>query len=107
MPLAEDQQEVVLLQLYHQEQEQLRKATDVFSVSDIYLIKEPFLKTMASGGYGLRVDHLSDIVRIAEDSDVLPLKWRPRLLEIDPSAEATKQQGDKAVREGNFRKAIE
>ncbi|KZM21802.1 uncharacterized protein EKO05_0001775 [Ascochyta rabiei] len=106
--LAEDEYEdVVVLQLYQQEEENIRPATDVVDVGTTLLIKEPYFKIMASGDYGLRVDHLSDVLRIDQNDPILPKRWCPRITDTEGSAEISKSEGDFAMGEGRYWKAIE
>lgn len=106
--LAEDDYgDVVVLQLYQQEEESIREATDIVDVGTILLVKEPFFKVMASEDYGLRVDHLSDIVHIDKDDPVVPKGWYPKISEVEDSAESSKIKGDSAMGAGKYWKAIE
>lgn len=75
MAVVEDQRgDVLMLQLYNQEAD---LATDGRLVEGtVILIKEPYLKMMADGDYGLRVDHLSDIMLIPEHDTLVPSVWR-------------------------------
>lgn len=77
MTVVEDQRgDVLMLQLYNQEAD---LATDGRLVEGTaMLIKEPYLKMMADGDYGLRVDHLSDIRLIPEHDPLVPSVWRTR-----------------------------
>jgi hypothetical protein len=106
--VAEDSHEdVVLLQMYHQEEEDVRQATDIVNVGTILLIKEPYFKFMSSGDYGLRVDHLSDVIRVNTNDPVIPPEWYPRITEAAESAELSKSKGDSAMGVGKYWKAIE
>lgn len=63
MAVMEDENgDVILLQLYQQEDERNRAAADIIKVCTILLVKEPYFKVMGDGEYGLRVDHLSDVI---------------------------------------------
>ncbi|KAH7399189.1 hypothetical protein DE146DRAFT_783222 [Phaeosphaeria sp. MPI-PUGE-AT-0046c] len=98
MVLAEDiKDDTVLLQLYNQEEEAVRKITDFVDVGTVLLVKEPYYKITASGDYGLRADHLSDVVRLNNSDALVPRKWMPRLFEINDSAEPLKARGDVAM----------
>jgi hypothetical protein len=106
--LAEDEYEdATMLQLYQQEEEDIRKATDIVEAGTVLLIKEPYFKLMASGEYGLRVDHLSDVVPLGQNDPILPKAWFSRVCEAEDSAEISKSKGDSAVRECKYWKAIE
>lgn len=77
MAVVEDERgDVFVLQLYNQEKD---LATDGRLVEGtVMLIKEPYLKIMADGNCGLRVDHLSDIRFIPEYDPLVPSVWRDR-----------------------------
>lgn len=107
MSLMEDESgDVVLLQLYQQENEDTRTATDIVSVGTILLVKEPYFKIMGDGEHGLRVDHLSDVVHVNGDDARIPEAWRPRLIEIEHSVESLKVKGNLAMRESRYWDAI-
>lgn len=40
------------------------------------MVKEPYLKVMSDGDYGIRVDHLSDIMFIPKFDKLVPSLWR-------------------------------
>ncbi|KAH8642619.1 hypothetical protein IG631_00082 [Alternaria alternata] len=106
--LVEDEHgDVVILQLYQQEDEVSRPATSVVDEGTVIIVKEPFFKVTASGDYSLRVDHLSDIVFLNSDDTRIPQSWRPRLLEIGRSANTLKLKGNAHVGKGEHWQAIE
>jgi hypothetical protein len=104
--VEDDRNDVVLLQLYQQEEEDTRAAVDIVNVGTILLVKEPYFKVMASGDYGLRVDHLSDVIHVDKDDDTIPAAWRPRVHEVELSAESLKLKGNSAMGEGKYWQAI-
>lgn len=105
--LVEDEnRDVILLQLYQQEDEDTREATDIVSVGTILLVKEPYFKVMADGEYGLRVDHLSDVIHINGEDPKIPAVLRPRLIEIEHSPESLKIRGNLAMSERRYWDAI-
>jgi hypothetical protein len=107
MALMEDERDdVVLISLYHQEGEKERPAAEVINTGTILLVKEPYFKVYSNGGYGLRVDHLSDVLRIDEDDDRVPYKWQPRFMEMNRPAEALKKEGNAAVGRKKYWEAI-
>jgi hypothetical protein len=107
MALVEDEKDdVVLLQLYQQEDGLSRKATKIINIGTILLVKEPYFKVMADGDYGLRVDHVSDVVHLKIGNAIVPNKWRPRSTETISTAESLKLKGNAAVREHNYWDAI-
>jgi hypothetical protein len=104
--VEDDRADVIMLQLYQQEEEDIRDAGNIVNVGTILLVKEPYFKVMASGEYGLRVDHLSDVIHVNEDDPGIPETWRPRVLEVECSAESLKIKGNAAMREGKYWQAI-
>ncbi|KAF2801437.1 uncharacterized protein BDZ99DRAFT_577577 [Mytilinidion resinicola] len=107
MVLVEDDcADVVMLQLYQQEEEDTRETADIVNVGTILLVKEPYFKVMASGEYGLRVDHLSDVINVDKDDPRIPGAWRPRALEVELSAESLKIKGNSSMGKGKYWQAI-
>jgi hypothetical protein len=103
--IVEDERgDVVPLQLYQQDEENTRKATDIVNVGTVLLVKEPFLKVMASGEYGLRVDHLSDVISLHEYDSMIPKAWRTQTTQL--SAASLKAEGNTAVGKGDYWQAI-
>ncbi|KAJ4370809.1 hypothetical protein N0V86_008500 [Didymella sp. IMI 355093] len=100
--LVEDESEhAIVLQIYQQDDEETRAASDVVDVGTVMILKEPYLKVMASGEYGLRVDHVSDIIVIDEYDPRRPAKWCPRILDAERSVESLKKNGNEAISAGN------
>jgi hypothetical protein len=107
MALMEDENgDVIMLQLYQQEDEDTRAAADIVDVGTLLLVKEPYFKVMGHGKYGLRVDHLSDIIHLERDDARIPDVWQPRLVEIERSTESLKIKGNLAMQEGRYWDAI-
>ncbi|KAK3360563.1 TPR domain protein [Lasiosphaeria hispida] len=75
MVIVEDEKNSVLLQLYHQEQTD-EPIEDTLVEGGVLIVKEPYLKFTSDGGYGLRVDHVSDIEFLSADDDPLPSSTR-------------------------------
>lgn len=61
---------------------------------------------MASAGYGVRVDHVNDIIWLPTNDDRIPLRWRPKLSEIK-EADVLKQEGNAAMKKGKTQEAAE
>lgn len=107
MAIMEDENgDVMMLQLHQQEDETKRAASDIVNVGTIILVKEPYFKLMADGEYGLRVDHLSDVIYLQKDNARIPNAWQPRLLEIDDSAESLKTKGNLSMEKSKYWDAI-
>ena len=98
--------DVVKLQLYKLD-EDIQSAVGVIPEGRVCIIKEPWYKMMADGGYGIRVDHVSDVLWLPKADERMPLKWRPRSENIDMSATEMKNNGNAALKMGKLLEAIE
>ena len=75
MAIVEDEEgSVLMLQLYNQELE--LSGAQSLKAGTVLAVKEPYVKVMADGDYGIRVDHLSDVFFIPEFDDLVPSSWR-------------------------------
>ena len=103
--LAEDEHgDVIPLQLYQQEDEATRPATDIIHENSVVLIKEPFFKFTAPGDYSLRVDHLSDVVFLSDSDIIVPqLFQRPQV----KTADTLKLEGNTLMDDGKNWQAID
>jgi hypothetical protein len=99
---ADVNEDAVILQMYQQEEEKLCATTEIVDTGTVLLVKEPYYKRAASGDYAIRVDHLSDVVRIEKRDPLFPECWTPRIYEIEETVESLKSQGDESVREGKW-----
>ncbi|MCJ1464635.1 hypothetical protein MMC07_003248 [Pseudocyphellaria aurata] len=107
MAVMEDESgDVLMVQLYQQDDEIKRPATDVVNVGTILLIKEPYFKVMADGEYGLRVDHVSDVTHIQRDNARIPEAWKSRSVERERSAESLKAKGNNSMENTKYWDAI-
>lgn len=107
MAVMEDENgDAVLLQLYQQDDESNRSATDIVNVDTVLLVKEPYFKVMGDGEYGIRVDHLSDIIRLKRNDPRMPTKWQPQLIEIQFSAESLKTKGNRSMGKKKYWAAV-
>ncbi|KAJ5364437.1 uncharacterized protein N7496_010150 [Penicillium cataractarum] len=106
MAIVEDEDgSVLMIQLYNQEQElsgpqSLREGT-------VLVVKEPYVKVMADGDYGIRVDHLSDVRFIPEFDELVPLCWRKRVTQADENASFWKAKGNEHFNQGDHQSAIQ
>ncbi|KAL2073601.1 hypothetical protein VTL71DRAFT_10927 [Oculimacula yallundae] len=105
--LAEDEAGAVLtFSLYQQECEDLKTAGEILENGSVILLKEPYFKCVGDGGYGIRVDHPTDIIWLANDDPRVPLAWKSSQKDVGKSGEEWKQEGNGHVNEGRFREAI-
>ncbi len=103
--LAEDEAgNAVTFSLYQQEAENIRSAVETLKKDSVILLKEPYFKSVGDGGYGLRVDHPTDIVWLSSDDPNVPQAWRA--CKDDKTADEWKQQGNTMVKTGDFRESI-
>lgn len=106
MAIVEDEDgSVLMLQLYNQE-EQLSGAQSLRE-GTVLVVKEPYVKVMADGDYGIRVDHLSDVSFIPEFDDLVPLPWRKRVTQADGNASSWKEKGSEHFEKGDYHSAIQ
>ncbi|OJJ42379.1 hypothetical protein ASPZODRAFT_125576 [Penicilliopsis zonata CBS 506.65] len=106
MAIAEDENsDVLMVQLYQQDRDLARDGR--LQEGTVMIVKEPYLKLMSDGDYGVRVDHLSDIHLLLGDDYRIPVSWRRRLLATDASADDWKIQGNDAFNDSCFHLAIE
>ncbi len=107
MMIASDENgDGITLQLYHQQDEQSGPIKDPIQVNNVYIIKEPYFKTMSDGRHGVRVDHVSDISRLPNDDEEMPLKWRPCLVEKGKTAMKWKEEGNALLRQQDLGGAV-
>jgi hypothetical protein len=103
--VVEDEQgDGELLQLYNQD-EGLDPA-QILPINAVCLIKEPYYKRTSTGGFAIRVDHVTDLIFLKPFDSRIPLKWR---IPQTPtrSGQDWKELGNAEVRAGNFTKARE
>ena len=107
MAIMEDENgDVMMLQLYQQEDEVKRPVVDVVNVGTILLVKEPYFKVQGDGEYGLRVDHLSDVVQIKNNDARIPKAWQQRKIPSAYSAESLKTKGNLSMEKKRYWDAI-
>lgn len=76
MAIVEDEQgTAVLLQSYYQPGEAAMPVEQIMRQGDVFILKEPFFKTATDGAYTLRVDHLGDLIRLADGDERIPPRW--------------------------------
>lgn len=105
MVVVEDERgDVLMLQVYNQEEE---LSTDGRLVEGtVILVKEPYLKIMADGNYGIRVDHLSDIRFLPSHDPLVPVSWGGRR-GMNQTASYCKTKGNDHFNKGQYYLAID
>jgi len=96
--VEDERDDAIVLQLFQQPDEDVQPASSIVTIGDVFLIKEPFLKLMADGEYGLRVDHVSDILRVDAGHRMWSNRWSPHQPSLDRTPDDLKQEGNLAMR---------
>ncbi|KAK1836916.1 hypothetical protein QBC39DRAFT_377858 [Podospora conica] len=105
MSIVEDEtMETVMLQLYHQDHPD-QPHEEILVQGRTVIVKEPYLKEMASGSYGLRVDHVSDVEFLSLMDERIPGPWRNRPRQN--TAATWKETGNEHFNKFRYRAAIE
>ena len=108
MTVMEDEKDDgVVFQLYQQEDEDHRSGEETVQIQRVCIVKEPYFKVMNDGDYGLRVDHLSDVIWLSLDDERIPRGWRAPTSEFEKTAEALKEEGNLALKAGKLDTAVE
>ena len=108
MAIVEDEKgDVLMVQLYHQEDDADSRTEDILPVGRVLILREPYLKQMSDGNYGLRVDHLSDVVFLAENDERIPGSWQQDPAKQNRAALAWKTEGNVHFKRSAYRFAIE
>ncbi|KAK4042680.1 SET domain-containing protein [Parachaetomium inaequale] len=107
MAIVEDEKgDVLMVQLYHQGDDEDGGAEDILVEGMVLILKEPYLKLMSDGNYGLRVDHLSDVVFLSANDERIPSSWK-RESAGQNTALAWKTKGNSYSKKSAYRSAIE
>ncbi len=72
----------------------------------VVVIKEPYFKQTSDGGYGVRIDHVGDILWLRPGDERIPGQWSPRLIDLDENALEWKKEGNYAVEKKEYWRAI-
>lgn len=108
MAIVEDEDgEAVMIQLYHQEKSDERVNEDIIYQGAILIVKEPYLKLLSDGNYGLRVDHLSDVVFLPEYDKLVPKSWQQTVVQDDRSSTDWKAVGNDFFNRSKYHAAIQ
>lgn len=99
--------DAIKFSLYQQEPEHVAQASEILKQNSVLLLKEPYFKCIGNGGYGLRVDHPSDILWLSDDDPLVPAAWQMNKNRRSKTAEEWKQEGNTAMNTGKIRDAIE
>ncbi len=73
----------------------------------VFAVKEPYYKKAANGGYLVRVDHPSDLVKLAPTHPMVPKELAPSLRELNIGALGLKEIGNAAFKKKDYLPALE
>ncbi|CAG7940591.1 unnamed protein product [Penicillium nalgiovense] len=108
MAIVEDEQkDAIPLRMLN---EKLRCQDGCVDKGQVLLVKEPYLTSMPDAKYGLRVDHVSDIMFIPLFDEMVLSVWRERLPEHETSqwmARDWLNMGNEYLNRGKFYSATE
>lgn len=108
MAIVEDEnKDALMLQLYYQEEENERAAEEILGEGTVLIIREPYLKLMSDGDYGIRVDHLSDVIHLPMYDKRVPSCWELRPAEHNVPVNAWKAKGNEYFNKSKYHSAIE
>lgn len=107
MAIVEDEDErVLMIQIYNQGEE-FSEFQDLPEGS-VLLVKEPYVKVMADGDFGIRVDHISDIIFVPGFDERIPLFWRARIQSVEEGLPIFwKERGNDFFQESRYYFAIQ
>lgn len=98
--------DALTMQLYQQPEENVQTASSIITTGRAFVVKEPFFKVMADGNYGLRIDHISDLVHIDSKHKLWPHNWKAHTDGLVKTANDWKQEGNTAMGIKNCWEAI-
>ncbi|KAL9597818.1 MAG: hypothetical protein Q9219_004895 [cf. Caloplaca sp. 3 TL-2023] len=108
MAIVEDERyDGVMFQLFQQEDDGHRQGDIMVQKHHVFIVKEPYYKIMNDGDYGLRVDHVSDVIWLSPDDERIPLDWQAGITEVNKTAVILKEEGNLALKHGKLREAAE
>ncbi|KAJ5611683.1 hypothetical protein N7528_008788 [Penicillium herquei] len=102
--MAEDEDDRVFMLILHNQGEELSK---FMTLGTVLVVKEPYLKLLADRTYGIRVDHVSDVILIPDFDERVPLAWRPQITSAEDSAASWKEKGNEFFDEDSHWLAIQ
>ncbi|KAJ5100649.1 hypothetical protein N7456_006701 [Penicillium angulare] len=68
----------------------------------VFILKEPFLKSLSEDNYAIQIHHLSDLISIPPTDPILPSSWRRELLPQGSDAVAWAALGDEHYHSGEL-----
>lgn len=97
--------DVMLLELHYQDRQ--RDVEDIAKKGTVLVVKEPYLRLDANGGHGVRVDHLSNLIRLPEYDERIPVVWQSDGSNIQLSANSWKARGNEYFNNHKYDNAID
>ncbi|KAF5025068.1 hypothetical protein F66182_2837 [Fusarium sp. NRRL 66182] len=107
MAVVEDEEgTAVLLQLYQQLEEEIVPCSQTILPHAVCIVKEPLFTKSVDGAYSLRVDHLGDIIWLADTDERIPQEWRGRQPRLNDSSRSIRAQGNDFVKDQKWAAAL-
>jgi hypothetical protein len=78
----------------------------IMPVDRVLVIKEPYVNLVSEDLYGIRVDHISDVVWLAADDIAIPERWRSPVYRRANDGYHMGQEGTAAFKSGDYREAV-
>lgn len=72
--IGDEDEECALLQLYGREHESGRPANEILKEGMVMVVKEQCFQVNSTGGYGVRTDHVSDMLWLSDSDELVPRK---------------------------------
>jgi hypothetical protein len=94
--IEDDEGEALIMQLCNQDAEEDRPASSVLGEGMVVVIKEPYFMFLDKACYVLRVDHVSDILCLADCDSRIPNAWKK--ITLQKSALEWKEEGNELVK---------
>jgi hypothetical protein len=100
--------EAMQLQLYHQLRPDAPQETQdmVVPADMVFIIKKPNYKVTADGGYGIRVNHVSNVLWLATVDEGIPNAWHAPTYLLAKGTEVWRQEGNVTFKAGRYREAL-
>jgi hypothetical protein len=72
----------------------------------VLIVKKPYLKRNADGTYGIRVDHVTDLVHLSMEDPLMRAAWRQTSRDDRANAEDMKAKGNDYFHKHKYYAAI-
>lgn len=99
--IVEDEEGSALtISLYYQGKD--RAVEGILPQTTVFIVKEPYLKVMADGNCGIRVDQVTDVFFLGVENPLMPAAWRQMSRNVRGTADSLKAKGNEHFHEGKY-----